>query len=54
MTAAGEDESAIASCDPMLFCDVPNWSVYAGPLPAAAAVRAASRAPLATTPPAAP
>jgi Tol biopolymer transport system component len=40
MTATGEDESLIAGCDPMLFCDVPNWGVYAGPLPAAAAARA--------------
>ena len=40
MTASGVDESLIAACDPMLFCDVPNWSVYAGPLPAAASARA--------------
>jgi Tol biopolymer transport system component len=40
MTASGQDESLIAGCDPMLFCDVPNWSVYAGSLPAAADVRA--------------
>ena len=40
MSASGKDESAIAGCDPMLFCDMPNWGVYAGPLPAAPALRA--------------
>jgi Tol biopolymer transport system component len=40
MTASGQDESLIAGCDPMLFCDVPNWGTYAGPLPAAPAARA--------------
>jgi len=40
MSASGKDESLIAECDPMLFCDVPNWGVYAGPLPAAPALRA--------------
>ncbi len=36
MSASGQDESLIAACDPNLFCDVPSWGAYAGPLPAQA------------------
>jgi hypothetical protein len=42
MDASGHDESLIAACDPTLFCDVPSWGVYAGPLPQQATARAAT------------
>jgi Tol biopolymer transport system component len=36
MDASGHDESLIVDCDPDILCDVPSWSDYDGPLPAAA------------------
>ena len=41
LSASGVDESLIAGCDPVLFCDVPNWGVYDGPLPAVASAATA-------------
>ena len=40
MDADGSNHAKVADCDPDLFCDVPSWGVYGGPLPAAAIARA--------------
>jgi hypothetical protein len=43
MGADGSDPTPVANCDPELFCDVPSWGAYDGPLPAATIARARSR-----------
>ena len=44
MEADGSNPATVAECDPELFCDVPSWGTYSGPLTAVvAAARARSR-----------
>jgi hypothetical protein len=42
MDADGTNPATVAECDPELFCDVPSWGVYDGPLTAATSARARS------------
>jgi Tol biopolymer transport system component len=43
MGADGSDPTPVANCDPDLFCDVPSWGTYGGPLPVATTARARTR-----------
>jgi Tol biopolymer transport system component len=43
MDADGTNPATVAECDPELFCDVPSWGVYDGPLPAATIARLRAR-----------
>jgi Tol biopolymer transport system component len=43
MDADGTNASTVAECDPNLFCDLPSWGTYDGPLGSVTAARARSR-----------